>query len=169
VDRGIIGWAAIDYGDAAARLINVFKEQGRTGLATVLCQLAEHCEIPKGVTLVGLPSSARSIRQRGYVPAVLIAKTLARSRGLESQDLMRFANSVQDQAGLSREQRAKNLEGSMRVRGKPDGVVWLVDDVVTTGASMREAARALAEAGCTVGGFLAIAETVAKNDEGSTN
>jgi len=44
------------------------------------------------------------------------------------------------------------------------GAVVLVDDVVTTGASLREAARAMAAAGNQVVGFVTIAETILRND-----
>ena len=57
----------------------------------------------------------------------------------------------EDQAGLGAAQRRANLEGRFRARAprssRPAGAVLLVDDVVTSGATLREAQRALEESG----------------------
>ena len=163
VSRGITGWSAIDYGKVATNAINAFKEHGRTALVGEFCRLLDGIELPANAVLVGLPSSASATRKRGFVPAELLADRLARRRSLKSAHALVFSRKIADQAKLSREERAVNLADSMLA--KPlHGPVILVDDVVTTGASLREAARAMAAAGNQVAGFITIAETILKID-----
>jgi len=69
---------------------------------------------------------------------------------------------VADQAGLDAGQRARNLAGALRVRawrGPAPPVVVVVDDLVTTGASLAEAARALCAGGLPVLGAAVVAAT----------
>jgi predicted amidophosphoribosyltransferase len=82
--------------------------------------------------------------------------------------LLRPARRVEDQAGLGAEQRASNLAGSMRCpaggaagvrRRRPAASLVVVDDVLTTGSTAREAQRALEAAGLPVAGIAAIAAT----------
>ena len=163
VDRGLTGVAALDYDAVVIKAINAFKERGRSSLLAEFNPALDLLPIPPGAVLVGLPSSAASTRRRGFVPAELIAERLARRRGARSRSALTFARKVSDQSGLSREEREGNLVGSMVAR-PVEGPVVLVDDVVTTGASMREAARAMVAAGNEVLGFLALAETLLKTD-----
>ncbi|MCX8529553.1 MAG: phosphoribosyltransferase family protein [Rhodoluna sp.] len=168
VDRGIKGWSAIDYSATATSAINAFKEHGRTALLTDFCRLIDAIDLPENAILVGLPSSTGATRKRGFVPAELLADRLARRRSLRSAHALVFARKIADQALLSRDQREANLAGSMLA--KPlGGPVILVDDVITTGASMREAARAMVAAGNQVAGFITIAETILKIDPSAKN
>lgn len=163
VDRGVSGWAAIDYGAVATSAINAFKERGRTALLGEFCRLVDEIELPSGCVLVGLPSATAATRKRGFVPAELLAERLARRRSLRSTHALVFSRKIFDQAGLSKVEREANLIGSMLA--KPvHGPIMLVDDVITTGASMREASRAMTAAGNQVVGFITIAETILKID-----
>lgn len=163
VNRGVQGVAALDYDEVVMRAINAFKERGRSSLLAEFNPALDLLPIPPGAVLVGLPSSAAATRRRGFVPAELIAERLARRRGVRSRSLLTFARKVSDQSALSREDRETNLFGSMVARPL-EGPLVLVDDVVTTGASLREAARAMASAGNEVLGFLTLAETLLKTD-----
>jgi predicted amidophosphoribosyltransferase len=163
VVRGISGWSAIDYGPIATNTINAFKEHGRTALLSDFCKLLDEIEIANGAVLVGLPSAQNATRKRGFVPAELLAERLARRRLLRSAHALVFNRKIDDQAKLSKLEREANLVGAMLA--KPvTGAVVLIDDVVTTGASLNEAARAMAAAGNQVVGFVTIAETILRND-----
>ncbi|MFH9978221.1 ComF family protein [Streptomyces sp. NPDC017179] len=108
------------------------------------------------VLLVPVPSARRAVRARGHDPARRIALAAAgelRRSGTQARALpvLRQRRAVADQAGLSSRQRLENLAGALEVaaggaRLLLSGPVVLVDDVVTTGASLTEAARAVTTA-----------------------
>jgi predicted amidophosphoribosyltransferase len=90
----------------------------------------------------------------------------AAARALRSQNvpasaarLLVPARVVADQSGLSATERAANLRGALRGTGSVTGRVVVVDDVVTTGATLVEAARALRAAGHPVVGAAVVAAT----------
>ncbi len=118
-----------------------------------------------GVLLVPVPSSRAAVRERGQDHARRLAAAAARAlrsdgRAARALPLLAPARRTADQSGLSSAERAANLAGALRVRGRPPpGPVVLVDDVVTTGATLVEAARALRAAGVPVTGAAVVAAT----------
>lgn len=90
-----------------------------------------------------VPATERAFARRGFDHMALVSRELCALTGIPLEDLLVRA-SGRDQRSLGREDRARNLRDSIGVVGDVSGTrVLLVDDVVTTGASMREAARAL--------------------------
>ncbi|MEV0824244.1 ComF family protein [Nonomuraea rubra] len=155
-------WSAAPYEGAVRRMIVAYKERGAVALAgvlaeavtrTVLVAMGQAGEWAGGrFAVVPVPSARRSVRGRGHDPvgklAVLVAARLrALGLGAEVWPGLGQAGRVADQAGLSRAQRAANLAGSLRVlpaaNGPPASRALLLDDIVTTGATLAEAARAL--------------------------
>ena len=63
--------------------------------------------------------------------------------GIEMVDCLQLSRRVLDQSGLHRQERTTNLAGAFRVSSHVRGELILVDDVVTTGATLREAFRAV--------------------------
>lgn len=160
IDIGFNGWAVTEYAGTAADLVNEVKERGRTLLLNWMVEQLDEVEVAEGVTLVAIPSSKAAWRARGFVPAEELARRLARRRLRRYQpQVLSFARAATDQVPLGRSERAENRENSM-VSRKVQGKVLLVDDVVTTGATMREAKRAIESAGGEVVGFIAFAQTV---------
>ena len=124
----------------------------------------------KLIYLVPVPSRPEMTRIRGFVPSVVLANKLAKELqklGVRARvrNLVRLNRNVKDQAGLTRQGRHDNLLGAM-IAGSPVGVgdeaavLWMVDDVVTTGASLRELHRCLVAAGWNVQSFVTFAETL---------
>ncbi len=96
----------------------------------------------------GVPMHWKKKAKRGYNQADYIAKGIAESAGLKQIDILSATRSHKTQTAMSLEQRQKNLAGSFAVKN-PDmlngkGIV-IVDDVCTTGATMRTLAATLAE------------------------
>ncbi|MCW7946379.1 hypothetical protein AAW14_31440 [Streptomyces hygroscopicus] len=108
---------------------------------------------PRPLLLVPVPSSRRAVRARGHDPARRIALAAAgelRRTGTAARvvSVLRQLRPVADQAGLNSGQRLANLTGALGVAGGgtrllAGGRVVLVDDLMTTGASLTEAARAV--------------------------
>lgn len=102
------------------------------------------------VALVPAPSAAMSVRARGRRPVRELA--VAASRPGLVVDALRLVRRVQDQAGLSAQDRSANLDRAVEVRPRARNALSgvpcvLVDDVVTTGATLAECARALRASG----------------------
>ena len=122
-----------------------------------------------GVLLVPAPSRGAAVRSRGDDPTLGLARCAARRltrAGLPAAVVpaLRLARSTADQAGLDAQERADNLAGAARVPRRLVGAVAgrpvvLVDDVVTTGATLVESTRALRAAGAVVVGAAVVAAT----------
>jgi competence protein ComFC len=100
--------------------------------------------------VVPVPIHASKLRARGYNQSRLLAEGLARSRGFHLLDMLVKTKVTASQTSLERDSRVKNVVGSISARGAAAFYVeraLLVDDVVTTGSTLRECARAMAAAG----------------------
>jgi predicted amidophosphoribosyltransferase len=170
---GIRVYAGASYDELVRRVVLACK-QGRTGLANPLAGLlavaleAALAEVALAgalteagaaelhVELCAVPSTRAAYRRRGFDPARLV---LART-GQTDARVLRPARPHHVQKGLGRDVRRTNLRGVHRARGRLDGRTFLlIDDVVTTGATIDEAARAIREAGGEVLAAVAIAAT----------
>lgn len=145
--------SAADYHGAARALILLLKYRGVAPVAPFLAErlaaLAPRLPAMPDV-VVPVPLGARRRRQRGYNQSGEIGKQLARRLGCGyAERALRRVRETAPQSGLTAAEREKNVAGAFagapeQVRGKR---VLLVDDVLTTGATAREAAAALLRAG----------------------
>ncbi|MCZ0979829.1 ComF family protein [Streptomyces diastatochromogenes] len=154
--------AAAPYADAVREVLLAHKERGALALAGPLGGALAGPWRPlrgpgrarrAGRCLVPVPSSRRSVRARGHDPTRRIALAAAarlRRAGRPARvvPVLRQRRYVADQSGLGARGRRANLAGALEVvpggaRLLTAGRVILVDDLMTTGASLAEAARAL--------------------------
>lgn len=150
--------SGVPFDGVAARVIRACKQDGRTGLARPLGELLAAAAAdfdPAAVVVVPVPSSRAAMRRRGY----RVAELLARRAGLAPRRLLRPAGVAADQRGLDRAARAANVRGTLRARPVAGRRVLVVDDVITTGATLREAVRVLRAAGAEVVGAATVAAT----------
>lgn len=109
--------------------------------------------------IMPVPTATSRVRMRGYDQAALLARSFAaRSRGHYTPLLMRLGH--QEQIGADRRQRHEQLEGVFQLRRQQSlagARIILIDDVLTTGATMEEAARCLQAAGAKAVGALVFA------------
>jgi predicted amidophosphoribosyltransferase len=150
---GLSVFAAGDYQDGMRAALIAYKERGRTELArplgTLLAAAVQAVDERAGpACLVPIPSAARARRERGGDHVLRLARTASRVSGVPVFRALRLDHEVRDSAGLDRGERATNLAGAFTAMRCSDGRrPIVVDDIVTTGATLREAVRALESAG----------------------
>ena len=155
--------AAAPYEGVIRAVLLAHKESGRlalvgplgTALASAVTQHARLLDRRRPLALVPVPSARSAVRTRGHDHALRLARsaaTVLTAAGLPSyaDPVLMPARRVADQSGLDHAARGRNLAGALRMRRAVPGPVVVVDDVVTTGATLAEAARALTAGGCTV-------------------
>ncbi len=165
------GLAATSYSPEVSSLLVAFKDRGQFALARELGQLME----PLAQELLALselsgasgscylapaPSRIQNFAKRGFQPSLLLARQLVKKvPNAKVLNCLLLSSGVLDQVGLSSAERISNLEGSMRLNQSVSGkTVFLVDDVVTTGATITEAWKTLSLGGAIVLGALVISE-----------
>jgi ComF family protein len=133
------------------RLVRRFKFAGDLALGRWLGEavaIAARDE-PRPSLLVVPASTRERLRQRGFNPALEIAKATARILDIEcARGALERTRETQPQPGLGRRERRRNLEGAFACERDLRGMhVAIVDDVMTTGATIDAAASALRRAG----------------------
>lgn len=149
------------YRPVLCHAIPRFKDDGALNLTRPLGECLARAVAalapPPDTVLVPVPSRPAVVRARGYDHAARLAATAARRAGLAHARQLRRLGGGQDQAGLGRADRAANLAHTMTAARGARPVI-IVDDITTTGASLREALRALTTAGAQVLGAAVIAD-----------
>jgi predicted amidophosphoribosyltransferase len=167
---------AHEYGGVVRSVLAAYKDGGRTDVAgrlapalaaAIASALREHAPPVTAhpvrlvtVHLVTVPSSRSARRARGFSPVRLL---LAHA-GLRTEPALRARRQSADQAHLTIQGRRENRDHWLAPRGALAGRhVLLVDDILTTGATMLEARRALASGGAHVIGAAVLARTPRRN------
>ncbi|WP_341928188.1 ComF family protein [Nocardioides psychrotolerans] len=183
----VVPLAPTDYDGVARAMVLGLKEHRMLALARPLASLlaasvaAAIADVEGAVVLVPVPSRTSSVRQRGHDPTSTITRLAARTLAAGGADvvaarLLRLRPGVLDQAGLDAVERSANLHGSMTcpsaalralaVRRSRARVV-VCDDVLTTGATAREAQRALEAVGLEVRAIAVAAATRRRLGDGA--
>jgi ComF family protein len=145
-------WVAWVYDDACAALLHAFKFEGRTALAELLgARLAAALPAAWRPELVtGVPLHAARRRERGYDQAEMLARVVADAIGVPYVPLLRRVRPTRAQSSLGPVARRRNPAGAFAVT-QPSWAdarrVLVIDDVVTTGATLDACTRALVAAG----------------------
>jgi ComF family protein len=156
-----VEWCA-PFGGLVRRALHELKYAGERRLAEPLGRAVARRWAQAGAgsdVIVPVPIHADRLRVRGYDQAGLIAAVAARELGLPFAPVLERARSTTAQFDLDRRTRATNVQGAFRLRppspgsrvpaDRPLGGRWivLVDDVVTTGATLAACAEPLLAAG----------------------
>lgn len=161
--------AAVRYGEVAQSLVTRLKYGDRTELAQFCAQLmagAGHEFWGARPLLVPVPLHPSRLRFRRYNQSYLLAKALGRPLGLDVDPfLVRRHKKTRSQIGLSGDGRVRNVQGAfsvhpdalVRIRGRR---VVLVDDVYTTGATVKAVTRVLLRSGASEVDVLTFARVV---------
>lgn len=145
-----------DYEHPGDMLIHAFKISRRLEMAAVLAELMVQqwrCQGPaldSDTWVIPVPSQRRALHRRGFNPAAVLAKRVARLLGLSAHLHLVASQSRHDQAqkSLGRQARRQAMRGAFTVLAPLEGrPVLLLDDVLTTGATLDSLARACRSAG----------------------
>lgn len=178
LSRPLRVYSSLDYAGSVRQILLAYKDGGRTDVAKWLapalragvaaCIAGESdtnsAVESSAIEIVAIPSSRNAWARRGYYPVGL----LVRRANLVSARVLRHARQPGDQADLGLAERWSNLHGSLRAGDHLGGRTFLlVDDIVTTGATLWEARRALEAAGARVMGAATVAHTERLHPEGT--
>lgn len=166
VDPGVPVFALGRYTGPRRQAVVALKERGRGDLVGPLARplalgiqrLAVWGIVGLPLTVVPAPTRRWAARRRGGDPVARIA--VAATTGhpqITVVQALRTTGLARDSVGLSTGARERNIVGRVRPVTRPDGEVLLIDDVVTTGATAREAVRVLRDEGVSVSAVLTLA------------
>jgi len=170
-------WAGAYYGDELAQLILLAKEENNASARNYLGHLlvnpfmnaTEKLGQESEVTLIPIPSSKAANRQRGFRHSFLLAQVLvaliekSSLREVEVKEALHVNRKIADQSNLNRVERARNLTWAYSINSRQiphphhraARSIFLIDDLVTSGSSIREGLRALRQLGIAPAGVLA--------------
>src|SRR5215469_9995993 len=147
--------AAVRYDDVARTLVHALKYQDRTDLAPAMGRWMARAgaELLDGADmLIPVPLHWRRAWHRRYNQSGALARVVEQASGVRLRgDILLRARATEQQVGLSRTQRASNVQGAFKVSAERQGEIAgrraiLVDDVLTSGATLDACARALLRA-----------------------
>lgn len=158
-------FSALTYDVVTSKYILAAKEEGNRfaqdlvsqSITSAVAALLEVTKLEGPIAIVTIPSSKESIRRRGmdFLRPIsqAVCDQLNQDRKIfQTNSVLRITKRVSDQTGLSEIQRSSNLAGAFRVTARDHQAlpIILIDDVITTGSTLREAVRALQESNLTV-------------------
>lgn len=142
------------YSPTASKILLAAKERGLKGADDLVIDAIVHvlsqANFDKhNIRLVPIPSSQSARRRRGRSFIVDVASSVSAQTSFPLSDSLELVRKVRDQSGLHASARARNMQSAFAIKAGayPRGDLILIDDVVTTGATLRDAARALTSQG----------------------
>ena len=144
-------WSVTEYEGLAYKLLHYYKFERASAAAPIIARAISDAlpYLPENTIIIPVPTATIRVRQRGYDHAELIARQVARHKGIP---MVRAASRLTQtrQVGANRKLRKTQLQGAfivVRPKAIKDKSVIIVDDVTTTGATLEALAAALKQAG----------------------
>ena len=161
--------------EPASSIVHALKYGGWSRIATQIAERMSHLSWPRDVIeerawLVPIPLASARKRERGYNQSALIAAGLSeRWRVPVWENVVVRGRETRSQTQLTPEQRLGNVAGSFRIGGGNldalrDAHVMIVDDVVTTAATLNECAKVLYDAGARIISYVTFGRAHASGD-----
>ena len=144
-------WYLLPYEGLGGILVRAGKYGQRESLLAVLAARVAHASLEAAIRpdmVVAVPSPWTRVAVRGFSAPGMLAAEVARARGIPHERVL-ARRPTPKQANLARAHRWDNVAGSVTIRNMrlSERSILLVDDVVTTGATVATCAQALLEAG----------------------
>lgn len=149
-------WSACLYEGVLKELIHLFKYRGRVALSGILCGklvefIRDNREIIDSIDLITfVPLYKGRFNEREFNQSGILASAVSREFGVPISNMLKKAAKTRRQNELSRDERLTNLIGAFKATD-PSGLtgakILVVDDVMTTGATLDECAKTLKAAG----------------------
>lgn len=154
--------SSLPYGEVVSRIVLGAKDDGNDRLQKIIVEslLRARALFPPNLTLVPIPSTSGARRRRGRDFVLEITKKVAYETGDCVEELLISRRKSAPQKSLNARERIENMAGAFSCRSmRSDRIspLLIVDDVLTTGATMRAALRALASSGATCTGAISAA------------
>ena len=145
-----LGWCVGERDEALKQTIDAYKFSRRKAAYTRLAQLLDEAVpvLPETTIVTAIPTIPKHVRQRGYDHVALVAQEFARLRKLRYDPMIR-RNHMHAQRGANRAERYKQASEAFYVESAVSSEIpyLLIDDIVTTGATIMHASQVLKEAG----------------------
>lgn len=144
-------WGVTIRDETISRLIDDLKFKGAYSVHLSLADLLDDRlpALPDGIVIAPIPTAPRNIRLRGYDHMQLIAKRLAKNRGLVVDNALARQNNTVQHFAKSAKQRKQQAKTFFQIRHNidPETDYLLIDDIFTTGATIEAGAYCLKQAG----------------------
>lgn len=137
------------YESVLTEAINQLKFRGIKRISKTLGKLLLNLDLPQTDAIVPVPLSIRRLRERGFNQSLLLARVISKEiRVPLLMDILLKKKETPPQIGLSAKERLLNIKNAFEVKGNIKGLrLLLVDDVMTTGATVTECSKVLMKAG----------------------
>jgi ComF family protein len=162
---GVEVWAPLAYEGPARAIVKALKFGRVARLAEAMAaQIAANAppHVLASGALVPVPLHPARLRRRGLNQAERLASATAARTDLAVADCLARSGDRSTQVGRDRRERLRGIAGSVHVRGVVPTEAILVDDVITTGATLAACAEALRSAGCSRVTAIAYARTLGR-------
>lgn len=115
----------------------------------ILDELSEEALANSGLYIItAVPLSAQKLQKRGFNQSELLAQEAAKILGLPFKQVVKKVKETQSQVGLTRKKRLENVRGAFATSTPLTGKnILVIDDIITTGATLKEVAKTLKDAG----------------------
>ena len=163
-------WSVCLYNEPAQKLLHSFKYRDKTSLSKtfvpMMVEFIDRHRIPIGNfdVITPIPLHPARLRERGFNQSAFLSRGISERYSLcHSEDLLMRLKHTQTQTELGAKQRWTNIEGAFTIKNPTeakDKIILLVDDLLTTGATLHHAAQTLKNAGAARVGALTFSTTI---------
>ena len=141
------------------QVVVMWKDQRTKSLTPIIAELLAQA-LPSNATgaLVPIPSRKSSQVTRGWNPLLALAAEVAKRSDLQLEpDVLSWGSEPREQRNLNDAERHANVASRLHCGSIPAQPIWLLDDVMTTGATLRAAAQSLQQRGGVIAGAMVVA------------